>query len=93
MAIRAEAALDLTVFAALLVDRGQPNTALHVAAAKALAGVYAIANAADNIQNHGGIGVTAEHDAHLFLKRAHLLATVFGSRAEHLRAVLAAADA
>jgi alkylation response protein AidB-like acyl-CoA dehydrogenase len=93
MAVRAEAAYSLTVLAALLVDRGHPDAALHVAAAKALTGVHAVANAADNIQNHGGIGVTAEHDAHLYLKRAHVLATLFGSRPEHLRAVLAAPGA
>ena len=31
-----------------------------------------------NIQLHGGIGFTWEHDAHIYLKRAITLAAVFG---------------
>jgi alkylation response protein AidB-like acyl-CoA dehydrogenase len=31
------------------------------------------------VQNHGGIGFTAEHDAHLWLKRALLDRALFGS--------------
>jgi 3-oxochol-4-en-24-oyl-CoA dehydrogenase len=34
-----------------------------------------------NIQLHGGIGYTWEHDAHLYLKRALTLETLFGARA------------
>ena len=37
-----------------------------------------IRNARDNIQNHGGMGYTAENLAHLYLKRAHTLAAVLG---------------
>ena len=33
-----------------------------------------------NIQLHGGIGVTDEHDAHLLLKHALLLTRIFGSK-------------
>ena len=90
MAVRCEVTLDLTIYAALLVDAGSPDAPLHVAAAKALAGEYAIANAFDNVQNHGGIGVTWEHDAHLFVKRAHVAASTFGGRTEQLASVLAA---
>src|SRR5690606_38482470 len=35
-------------------------------------------NGADAIQVHGGIGFTAECDAHVYLKRAHLLGQVLG---------------
>jgi alkylation response protein AidB-like acyl-CoA dehydrogenase len=90
MAVRAEVVLDLTIYAALLFDAGAPEAPRHVAAAKALAGEYAIANAFDNVQNHGGIGVTWEHDAHLFVKRAHVAASTFGTRTDQLAAVLAA---
>jgi alkylation response protein AidB-like acyl-CoA dehydrogenase len=90
MAVRCEVTLDLTIYAALLSDAGTPDAPLHVASAKALAGEYAIANAFDNVQNHGGIGVTWEHDAHLFVKRAHVAASTFGGRTEQLAAVLAA---
>ena len=90
MAVRCEVTLDLTIYAALLLDAGSPDAPLHVAAAKALAGEYAIANGFDNVQNHGGIGVTWEHDAHLFVKRAHVVASTFGGRTEQLASVLAA---
>jgi alkylation response protein AidB-like acyl-CoA dehydrogenase len=58
----------------------------EVAAARLLAGDAALANAKANIQIHGGMGFTAECDAHLFLKRAHLVA-ILGSnrRAEQSR--------
>ncbi|MCD0451250.1 acyl-CoA dehydrogenase [Actinocorallia sp. API 0066] len=41
-----------------------------VEAAAALAADAAVACAADNIQTHGGIGYTFEHDAHLVYRRA-----------------------
>jgi alkylation response protein AidB-like acyl-CoA dehydrogenase len=51
-----------------------------------LAARAAIDNARANIQIHGGMGFTAECDAHLFLKRAHLMALLGSSRAaERLR--------
>ena len=37
-----------------------------------------VANARKNIQLHGGIGFTWEHDAHLFLRRADTLAALLG---------------
>jgi alkylation response protein AidB-like acyl-CoA dehydrogenase len=49
------------------------------------------AAAAEMIQLHGGIAITWEHDAHLYFKRAHSAARLFGRparRLEHL-AVLA----
>ncbi len=90
MAVRCEVAFDLAIYAALLVDGDGPDAALHVPAAKVLAGEYAIANVFDNVQNHGGIGVTWEHDAHFFVKRANVLASTFGGRAQRLADVLAA---
>ena len=44
--------------------------------------------AAENIQIHGGIGFTWEHDAHLYFKRAKSSQLLFGDPAHH-RAVLA----
>jgi alkylation response protein AidB-like acyl-CoA dehydrogenase len=44
--------------------------------------------AAENIQIHGGIGFTWEHDAHLYFKRAKTDELLFGSPAYH-RALLA----
>ncbi|MGN0064690.1 MAG: acyl-CoA dehydrogenase family protein [Nocardioides sp.] len=39
--------------------------------------------AGEMVQLHGGIAITWEHDAHLVLKRAHALGTVFGQAHEH----------
>jgi alkylation response protein AidB-like acyl-CoA dehydrogenase len=44
--------------------------------------------AAENVQIHGGIGFTWEHDAHLHYKRAHGSDTLFGDATYH-RAALA----
>ncbi|HZM76579.1 MAG TPA: acyl-CoA dehydrogenase family protein [Candidatus Limnocylindrales bacterium] len=41
--------------------------------------------AAEMIQLHGGIGITWEHDAHRFFKRAHSAWHLFGPPREHLR--------
>jgi alkylation response protein AidB-like acyl-CoA dehydrogenase len=43
-----------------------------------------IFNAQYNIQLHGGIGFTWEHDAHLYLRRARTLAAVMGEGADPL---------
>ncbi|WP_028925191.1 acyl-CoA dehydrogenase family protein [Pseudonocardia acaciae] len=39
--------------------------------------------ALDNVQNHGGIGFTWEHSAHLYLKRAKASQAFLGSPAKH----------
>jgi alkylation response protein AidB-like acyl-CoA dehydrogenase len=83
MALRAERAWAQTMVAALRI-RGQGATATFEAlAAKSVAADAAIVNARDNIQNHGGIGFTAEHSAHLLLKRGHVLEYAFGTGREH----------
>lgn len=41
--------------------------------------------ASENIQIHGGIGFTWEHDAHLYFKRAKASEEMFGAPAEHRR--------
>ena len=46
--------------------------------------------AAENIQIHGGIGFTWEHDAHLYLKRATVLSNVFGPLRNAHRPIMAA---
>jgi alkylation response protein AidB-like acyl-CoA dehydrogenase len=81
MAVRAEAAGSLTVMAALSLRDEIADAPKLVAQAKALASEYALASAADNIQNHGGTGFTADCNAHLYLKRANILASVLGSPA------------
>ncbi len=85
MAVRADAARAQLWFAAAAMKEGRSDAGPHLLAAKHLAGQAALANADTNIQLHGGIGVTDEHDAHLLLKHALLLTRLFGSK----RALLA----
>lgn len=80
MATLAEAAYAQTYFAGLSQTSGQPDAAYQVAAAKIISAEAALSNARSNIQIHGGIGFTAECDAHIFLKRAHLLGQLGGDR-------------
>src|SRR5262249_22165892 len=79
MAVRAEVARSVVTYAAVALAEGEPDAARHAGIAKALAGTAALANATDNIQNHGGMGYTWESDAHLYLKRARLLEHCFGT--------------
>ena len=55
---------------------------LVAAMAAQLAFAPAVHNAQMNIQVHGGIGFTWEHDAHLFLRRALVLNALLGSPAD-----------
>jgi len=84
MLVRAELA-RAAVYAAgvMLDDTASGNAERQVAGARLLAVEAAIANGKANIQVHGGMGYTWEVDAHLYLKRAMLLATRFG-RADSL---------
>jgi alkylation response protein AidB-like acyl-CoA dehydrogenase len=59
-------------------DPAERDLAAAVAAAQALPAYRHCAE--KNIQIHGGIGYTWEHDAHLHLRRAVALAAVFGGR-------------
>jgi alkylation response protein AidB-like acyl-CoA dehydrogenase len=93
MAVRTEVARSITTFAAVALAEDEPEAARYVGDAKALATDAALANASDNVQNHGGMGYTWEADAHLFLKRAWALEHVLGTRAQHLDALIAPARA
>lgn len=87
MASRAAAAEAQSFFTA--VGFGQTlDVASEVACARLLADRAAIDNARANIQIHGGMGFTADCDAHLFLKRAHLLALLGSNQAAERRRLL-----
>lgn len=78
------AAADAAVAAA-----GDDAAQLSIAAAVAAAvGVDAAkGNAKDCIQVLGGIGITWEHDAHLYLRRAYAISAFLGGRTPWLRRV------
>lgn len=65
------------------IDAGSDDVPRLVSLAKALAGDTAVLIAKQMIQLHGGIGMTHEHDAGLYLKRAMVAAQAFGSAAYH----------
>jgi alkylation response protein AidB-like acyl-CoA dehydrogenase len=90
MAVRTEVARVAVHAAACTIDEpGVGDVERAVAGAKLLAGETAITNGRSALQVHGGMGFTWEIDVHLYLKRAWVLDTVFGSTGSHARAVAA----
>jgi alkylation response protein AidB-like acyl-CoA dehydrogenase len=76
MAMGVESAWSQTIYAALALGAEASDARFHALTAKLVASEGAVDAARACIQIHGGMGFTAEVDAHLFLKRAHLLALV-----------------
>jgi alkylation response protein AidB-like acyl-CoA dehydrogenase len=88
--VRAEVARTAVHAAAVTLDDPEVGSlARAVAGAKLLAGEAALKNAKTAVQVHGGMGFTWEVDMHLYLKRAWLLDTVFGTPEETADAVAA----
>jgi alkylation response protein AidB-like acyl-CoA dehydrogenase len=54
-----------------------------VSVAKSYVGDHAPELAQDCVQIHGGIGVTFDHDIHLFLRRITVNSGLYGTPAEH----------
>jgi len=69
--------------AALAVGDGEPIAAEMASAAKAFIGQYGTDLVQDCVQMHGGIGLTYDHDLHLFLRRVTLDRTLFGTPTDH----------
>ncbi|WP_214107151.1 acyl-CoA dehydrogenase family protein [Acrocarpospora catenulata] len=63
-----------------------------VAVAQAHCGAVAVQAAEECIQLHGGIGMTWEHPAHLYLKRAKANEIALGTPADHRDALATLAD-
>lgn len=70
-------------YAASVVDPAEFSVA--AALAKAICSDAFLKTAWANVQVHGGIGFTWEHDAHLFVKRAKASALMFGNPVEQRR--------
>jgi alkylation response protein AidB-like acyl-CoA dehydrogenase len=84
MFVRTEVARSAVYAAAVNLDQpalGSPARA--AAGAKLLAGEAADINAKTATQVHGGMGFTWEVDVHLYLKRAWVLDTAFGTADMH----------
>jgi alkylation response protein AidB-like acyl-CoA dehydrogenase len=65
-----ESLRSAVIYAAAAVAEDSPEVPTVAALVKALASDTYFHVAAENIQIHGGIGFTWEHDAHLYFKRA-----------------------
>lgn len=84
MFVLVESARSAALAAGEALDRGDEDAAVAVATAKVYCSEALSTVAAEMIQLHGGIGITWEHDAHLYFKRAHSSSQLFGDPAHHL---------
>jgi len=82
-----EASHGLADSAARHLSRDDPDASIAVSAAKAYAGQYLAELIQDCVQLHGGIGVTYEHDLHLFLRRVTVDRLTYGTPADHHRRI------
>jgi alkylation response protein AidB-like acyl-CoA dehydrogenase len=85
MAAWLQASHAITDEAARAVAEGAPEGAELASAAKAYVGDHGTELVQECVQLHGGIGVTFEHDLHLFLRRVTLSRTLIGTPDEHRR--------
>ncbi|MBL7500287.1 acyl-CoA/acyl-ACP dehydrogenase [Frankia sp. CNm7] len=69
--------------AAAAVAADLPDAAELVSVAKAFIGDYGGELLQECVQLHGGIGLTFEHDLHLFLRRVALNRVLYGTPGEH----------
>ena len=78
-----EACRATTSSAVADVAARSPSAGMSVSVAKSYVGERATEIVQGCIQMHGGIGVTWEHDLHLYLRRVTLYRSMFGTPEEH----------
>ncbi len=78
-----EASFAITAQAADAVDRDTPDRPELVSAGKFYVGRNGPELLQDCVQLHGGIGLTFDHDLHLFLRRVTSDAALFGTPSQH----------
>ena len=88
-----EACRATTTAAIAAVAARSPGATMAVSVAKSYVGERAPGMLQDCIQLHGGIGVTWEHDLHLYLRRVTLYRSMFGTPEDHNLRVYALAKA
>lgn len=86
-----EASHGLASALAREVQAGAPTAAGTASATKAYAGDHLPRLLQDCLQLHGGIGLTADHDIHLYLRRITADRSTFGTPAEHRQRLTAIA--
>jgi alkylation response protein AidB-like acyl-CoA dehydrogenase len=80
-----EASYAASAAAARAVGSGAPSAAELASAASSFVGAHATELVQECVQLHGGIGVTWEHDIHLYLRRATVNRALYGTPNEHRR--------
>ncbi|MBW8825778.1 MAG: acyl-CoA/acyl-ACP dehydrogenase [Acidobacteria bacterium] len=88
MAVTIEGSKAVTDALATAIDTDDPKVALLASVAKAYVGEHCLDIVDDCVQITGGIGVTWEHDVHLYNRRAAVDRAMYGSPEEH-KALLA----
>src|SRR3712207_3014981 len=83
MLLEVESARSAAYYAASVAEEGGQELSIAAALAKSYCPEAYTHAAKENIQIHGGIGFTWEHDAHLHLRRAKSSELLFGGPAEH----------
>jgi alkylation response protein AidB-like acyl-CoA dehydrogenase len=78
-----EAAHAISDAGASAVQAGAPDARELVSAGKAFIGQYGVELAHDCVQLHGGIGLTFEHDIHLYVRRLTVNRALLGTPADH----------
>jgi len=81
--LEVESARSAAYYAAWAAEEGSDELPLVSSLAKAFCSEAYFRAAADNIQIHGGIGFTWEHDAHLYYRRAKSTELMLGTPEEH----------
>ncbi|WP_203734792.1 acyl-CoA dehydrogenase family protein [Paractinoplanes durhamensis] len=82
--LRLEAATTASWTAAEAFVAGSPSASTLAGMAKVYCSEALQAVAAEMVQMHGGLAITWEHDAHLYLRRSYASAQLFGSPAFYL---------
>ncbi|MGK8506576.1 acyl-CoA dehydrogenase family protein [Nocardia asiatica] len=88
-----EACRATAAAAAAAWDDDPANSGEAISIAKSYVGAKAPVIAQDCVQLHGGIGVTWEHDLHLYLRRITLGRALYGTPEEHRRHITDLLDA
>ncbi|HET7739073.1 MAG TPA: acyl-CoA dehydrogenase family protein, partial [Mycobacterium sp.] len=78
-----ESAAAAARYAAATLAAGDPDAPVAAAIAQAFCGDLAVTAAEEAVQLHGGIGMTWEHPAHLYLKRAKADQIALGTPGRH----------
>jgi alkylation response protein AidB-like acyl-CoA dehydrogenase len=89
MLLEVESARSAAYYAAWTEQDRPAEVAMVASLAKAYCSEAYSRTAAENIQVHGGIGFTWEHDAHLYYRRARSSEAMFGTPTDHWDVVAA----